>query len=67
VCGCLWNEWCVDQVSLALIGDLVEPRRNACGCGGRRGAARNAHYLSNRNRAPEKFTEQDGEERLIQL
>ena len=35
---------------------------------GGRGGLGNAHYLSNRNRAPEKFTEgRDGEEWLLQL
>lgn len=40
------------------------------GCGWRRGRGGlgNAHYLSNRNRAPEKCTEgKDGEERQLQL
>ena len=35
---------------------------------GGKGGLGNAHYLSNRNRAPEKFTEgKDGEERELQL
>jgi GTP-binding protein len=35
---------------------------------GGRGGLGNAHYLSNRNRAPEKFTEgKEGEERQLQL
>jgi len=57
-----------DQVSLALIGDLVEPGERLRVAAGGRGGLGNAHYLSNRNRAPEKFTEgKEGEERLIQL
>jgi len=57
-----------DQDSLALLGDLTEPGDRLRVAAGGRGGLGNAHYLSNRNRAPEKFTEgKDGESRQIQL
>ena len=51
-----------------LLGDLTEKgQRLLVAVGGRAGLG-NAHYLSNRNRAPEKFTEgRDGEEWNLQL
>ena len=51
-----------------LLGDLTEKgQRLLIAAGGRAGLG-NAHYLSNRNRAPEKFTEgRDGEEWNLQL
>ena len=51
-----------------LLGDLTEKgQRLLVACGGRGGLG-NAHYLSNRNRAPEKCTEgRDGEEWNLQL
>ena len=51
-----------------LLGDLVEPGQELVVAYGGRGGLGNAHYLSNRNRAPEKFTEgRDGEEWPLQL
>ena len=51
-----------------LLGDLTTPgERLTVAFGGRDGLG-NAHYLSNRNRAPEKFTEgREGEEWPLQL
>ncbi len=57
-----------DENSHQLLGDLTEPGDRLRVAAGGRGGLGNAHYLSNRNRAPEKFTEgKDGEERQIQL
>ena len=51
-----------------LLGDLVETGQKLVVAYGGRGGLGNAHYLSNRNRAPEKFTEgRDGEEWPLQL
>jgi GTP-binding protein len=51
-----------------LLGDLTAPGDELLVAAGGRGGLGNAHYLSNRNRAPEKFTEgRDGEEWLLQL
>ena len=51
-----------------LMGDLTDPGQTLTVAFGGRGGLGNAHYLSNRNRAPEKFTEgRDGEEWPIQL
>ena len=51
-----------------LLGDLIETGEELIVAYGGRGGLGNAHYLSNRNRAPEKFTEgRDGEEWLLQL
>ena len=51
-----------------LLGDLVESGQELVVAYGGRGGLGNAHYLSNRNRAPEKFTEgRDGEEWPLQL
>ena len=51
-----------------LLGDLIEPGSRLTVAFGGRGGLGNAHYLSNRNRAPEKFTEgRDGEEWPLQL
>jgi GTP-binding protein len=51
-----------------LLGDLTEPGDELLVAAGGRGGLGNAHYLSNRNRAPEKSTEgKDGEEWLLQL
>ncbi|QPN55856.1 GTPase ObgE [Synechococcus sp. CBW1107] len=56
------------QDSEELLGDLTEPGDRLRVAAGGRGGLGNAHYLSNRNRAPEKFTEgKDGEERQLQL
>jgi len=51
-----------------LLGDLTEPGQELMVAAGGRGGLGNAHYLSNRNRAPEKATEgKDGEEWQLQL
>jgi len=51
-----------------LLGDLIEPGTRLVAAFGGRGGLGNAHYLSNRNRAPEKFTEgREGEEWPLQL
>ncbi len=54
--------------SSILLGDLTAPGQRLTVAFGGRGGLGNAHYLSNRNRAPEKFTEgRDGEEWPLQL
>lgn len=51
-----------------LLGDLTESGQELPVAFGGRGGLGNAHYLSNRNRAPEKCTEgREGEEWLLQL
>ena len=51
-----------------LLGDLTNPGEELLVAAGGRGGLGNAHYLSNRNRAPEKFTEgKEGEEWMLQL
>ena len=51
-----------------LLGDLTAAGDELLVAVGGRGGLGNAHYLSNRNRAPEKCTEgKDGEEWLVQL
>ncbi len=51
-----------------IFGDLVDDEETLVIAFGGRGGAGNARYLSNRNRAPEKFTEgKEGEEWLLQL
>ena len=51
-----------------LLGDLIDKGSRLTVAVGGRGGLGNAHYLSNRNRAPEKFTEgRDGEEWSLQL
>jgi GTP-binding protein len=56
------------QESEQLLGDLTEPGDRLRVAAGGRGGLGNAHYLSNRNRAPEKCTEgREGEEWLLQL
>ena len=51
-----------------LMGDLIDPGSRLTVAFGGRGGLGNAHYLSNRNRAPEKFTEgREGEEWPVQL
>jgi GTP-binding protein len=57
-----------DRRTGILLGDLVSPGDELLVAAGGRGGLGNAHYLSNRNRAPEKATEgKDGEEWLLQL
>ncbi len=51
-----------------LFGDLITSGETLVVAFGGRGGLGNAHYLSNRNRAPEKFTEgREGEEWKLQL
>ncbi|MFM7732825.1 MAG: GTPase ObgE, partial [Cyanobium sp.] len=51
-----------------LLGDLTDAGEQLLVALGGRGGLGNAHYLSNRNRAPEKCTEgKEGEEWLLQL
>nr|YP_002049309.1 GTP1/Obg family GTP-binding protein [Paulinella chromatophora]B1X580.1 RecName: Full=Putative GTPase Obg; AltName: Full=GTP-binding protein Obg [Paulinella chromatophora]ACB43099.1 GTP1/Obg family GTP-binding protein [Paulinella chromatophora] len=51
-----------------LLGDLTEPSQQLMIAFGGRGGLGNAHYLSNRNRVPEKFTlGREGEEWPLQL
>ncbi len=51
-----------------ILGDLISPGELVVVAFGGRGGLGNAHYLSNRNRAPEKFTEgSEGEEWSLQL
>ena len=51
-----------------LLGDLINGGERLVVAFGGRGGLGNAHYLSNRNRAPEKFTAgRDGEEWPLQL
>ncbi len=57
-----------DARTRILLGDLTEPGQELLVAHGGRGGLGNAHYLSNRNRAPEKCTEgREGEEWLLQL
>ena len=51
-----------------IFGDLTKERQTLVVAFGGRGGAGNARYLSNRNRAPEKYKEgEDGEEWSLQL
>ena len=51
-----------------LLGDLIDNGEQLVIATGGKGGLGNAHYLSNRNRAPEKFTEgKDGEECELEL
>ena len=51
-----------------LLGDLTDPGEELLVALGGRGGLGNAHYLSNRNRAPEKCTKgKEGEDWLLQL
>ena len=57
-----------DQRTNILLGDLTDKGQRLLVAVGGRGGLGNAHYLSNRNRAPEKFTEgRDGELWSLQL
>ncbi len=57
-----------DARTTILLGDLTEPGQELVVAHGGRGGLGNAHYLSNRNRAPEKYTEgRTGEEWQLQL
>ena len=51
-----------------MLGDLVNAGDELLVAAGGRGGLGNAHYLSNRNRAPEKFSEgREGEQWMLQL
>ncbi len=51
-----------------ILGDLTQDGQELIAAFGGRGGLGNAHFLSNRNRAPEKFTEgREGEEWILQL
>jgi GTP-binding protein len=57
-----------DARTSIMLGDLTAAGEELLVAFGGRGGLGNAHYLSNRNRAPEKFTEgREGEEWLLQL
>jgi len=57
-----------DQRTGILLGDLTEPGQELMVAKGGRGGLGNAHFLSNRNRAPEKATEgREGETWELQL
>ena len=57
-----------DRRTGILLGDLTEAGQQLLVASGGRGGLGNAHYLSNRNRAPEKCTEgREGEEWNLQL
>ena len=57
-----------DARTSILLGDLTDAGEELLVAFGGRGGLGNAHYLSNRNRAPEKFTEgREGEEWMLQL
>jgi GTP-binding protein len=57
-----------DRRTGIVLGDLTEPGQELLVAMGGRGGLGNAHYLSNRNRAPEKATEgKDGEDWELQL
>jgi GTP-binding protein len=57
-----------DRRTGILLGDLTAAGDELLVAAGGRGGLGNAHYLSNRNRAPEKFTEgREGEEWLLQF
>ena len=57
-----------DRRTGILLGDLTTPGEELLVAAGGRGGLGNAHYLSNRNRAPEKCTEgREGEEWLLRL
>ena len=57
-----------DARTSIVLGDLPDAGEELLVAFGGRGGLGNAHYLSNRNRAPEKFTEgREGEEWLLQL
>ena len=63
-----WGTEVRELPSGMLLGDLTEEGETLIIAKGGKGGLGNAHYLSNRNRAPEKFTEgKDGEERELQL
>jgi GTP-binding protein len=66
------NEFCGTEVrhlsTNIILGDLIANDQTLVVAFGGRGGLGNAHYLSNRNRAPEKFTEgREGETWLLQL
>ncbi len=56
------------QITGIILGDLLAPGETLQVAYGGNGGRGNAHYLSNRNRAPEKYTEgKEGEEWQLQL
>lgn len=57
-----------DAATDELLGDLVEPNQSLCVAHGGKGGLGNAHFLSNRNRAPERaLPGLPGEIRLLRL
>ena len=63
-CGTVVFDADTDQV----LGDITEPGQRLCVAKGGAGGLGNAHFLSNRNRAPDRMTEgKPGEERQLQL
>jgi len=57
-----------DLVDNSWLGDLTTPGQQLCVAVGGKGGFGNAHYLSNRNRAPEQCTiGKPGQERRLQL
>jgi GTP-binding protein len=57
-----------DADTEALLGDLVKPGQTLCAAQGGKGGLGNKHFLSNRNRAPEKaLPGLPGEERRLRL
>lgn len=57
-----------DAETDVFLGDLTEPGETLIVAKGGRGGMGNAHYLSNHNRAPQKFTRgKPGEKRILRL
>lgn len=63
-CGTVIYDAHTDEI----LGDLVEPGQEFCAAKGGKGGLGNRHFLSNRNRAPERaLPGLPGEERLLRL